>query len=262
MRRPVSLITGASSGIGEALAHGLAEQGEDLLLIARNFGELQRVQSAIVTATGRFVAVAVVDLQRPDAAEAVQAVLDGQGLGVRHLVNNAGIGLAGDIADLPMSGQLAIVDLNCRALLALTLAFLPQIRENEGGVLNVASVAGFTPGPGMSVYYASKAFVLSLTRALAFEEKDSGIRVCALCPGPVPTQFGARAGFRKTAAVAMTRPLSAKDVAHIGLAGYFGRRTVVVPGLIPKLLVALLSILPTRLVLPLLARAQRQRRHK
>ena len=147
-------------------------------------------------------------------------------------------------------------------MLALTLAFLPEIRENEGGVLNVASVAGFTPGPGLAVYYASKAFVVSLTRALAFEERESGIRVCALCPGPVPTGFGTRAGFGKSGVIAVTRPLSARDVAHIGLAGYFGRRTVVVPGMIPRLMVAILSVLPTRMVLPVLARAQRQRRQK
>ncbi len=262
MSRPVALVTGASSGIGEALAQALAEQGEDLLLVARTLSELTRVQSRIAAATGRFVAVAALDLERADAAEAIGAVLREQGLSVRHLVNNAGFGLAGDMADLPVPGQIGMVDLNCRALLALTLAFLPQIRENEGGVLNVASVAGFTPGPGLAVYYASKAFVVSLTRALAFEERESGIRVCALCPGPVPTKFGARAGFGKSAAIALTRPLSAQDVAHIGLAGYFGRRTVVVPGLIPKLMVAVLSILPTRMVLPVLARAQRQRRQK
>lgn len=262
MSRPVALVTGASSGIGEALARALAEQGEDLLLIARTHGQLLRVQSEIAAATGRFVAVAALDLERADAAEAVRTVLREQDLSVRHLVNNAGFGLAGDMADLPVSGQVGMVDLNCRALLALTLAFLPEIRENEGGVLNVASVAGFTPGPGLAVYYASKAFVLSLTRALAFEERVSGIRVCALCPGPVPTGFGARAGFGKSGVIAVTRPLSAKDVAHIGLAGYFGRRTVVVPGMIPRLMVAILSVLPTRMVLPVLARAQRQRRQK
>lgn len=260
MSRPVALVTGASSGIGEALAHALAEQGEDLLLIARTQSELARVQSEITAATGRFVAIAAIDLERPDGAEAVRAVLREQDLSVRHLVNNAGFGLAGDMADLPAAGQVGMVDLNCRALLALTLAFLPEIRENEGGVLNVASVAAFTPGPGLSVYYATKAFVLSLTRALAFEERESSIRVCALCPGPVPTKFGTRAGFGQSGVIALTRPLSAKDVAHIGLAGYFGRRTVVVPGLIPRLMVMVLSLLPTRLVLPVLAKAQRQRR--
>ncbi|GLS17662.1 short-chain dehydrogenase [Labrys miyagiensis] len=260
MSRPVALVTGASSGIGEELARALAEQGEDLFLIARTESELVRVQGEIATATGRFVAILPLDLERADAAEMVRQASHAQDLSVRHLVNNAGFGLAGDMADLPAGGQVGMLDLNCRALLALTLAFLPEIRENNGGVLNVASVAGFTPGPGLAVYYASKAFVVSLTRALAFEERESGIRVCALCPGPVPTKFGTRAGFRRSAVTSLTRPLSAKDVAHIGLAGYFGRRTIVVPGLIPKLMVAVLSVLPARIVLPVLARAQRQRR--
>lgn len=260
MSRPVALVTGASSGIGEELARALAEQGEDLLLISRTQSELARVQAEITAATGRFVVILPLDLERSDAVAAVEELVREQGLSIRHLVNNAGFGLAGDMADLPAAGQIGMVDLNCRALLALTLAFLPQIRENDGGVLNVASVAGFTPGPGLAVYYASKAFVVSLTRALAFEERESGIKVCALCPGPVPTKFGARAGFGKSGMIALTRPLSAKDVAHIGLAGYFGRRTVVVPGWIPRLMVAVLSVMPTRFVLPVLARAQRQRR--
>jgi uncharacterized protein len=258
--RPVALVTGASGGIGEELARALAEQGEDLFIVARTQSELERVQNEIAAATGRLVAILPLDLERADAAERLREVLAAQDLSVRHLVNNAGFGLAGDMADLPAAGQVGMVDLNCRALLALTLAFLPEIRANEGGVLNVASVAGFAPGPGLAVYYATKAFVVSLTRSLAYEEKESGIRVCALCPGPVPTKFGARAGFHRATVVDFTRPLSAKDVAHIGLAGYFGRRTVVVPGLVPKLMVAILSIMPTRIVLPVLARAQRQRR--
>ncbi|CAM5775949.1 short-chain dehydrogenase [Labrys miyagiensis] len=262
MSRPIALVTGASSGIGEELARALAEQGEDLLLVARTESELVRVRGEISAATGRFVAILPLDLERADAVEVIREALSRQDLSVCHLINNAGFGLAGDMADLPVAGQVGMVDLNCRALLALTLAFLPQIRENGGGVLNVASVAGFTPGPGLAVYYASKAFVVSLTRALAFEERESGIRVCALCPGPVPTKFGTRAGFHLSGAVDLTRPLSAKDVAHIGLAGYFGRRTIVVPGLIPKLMVAILAVMPTRIVLPVLARAQRQRRSR
>jgi uncharacterized protein len=258
--RPVALVTGASSGIGEELARALAEQGEDLFLVARTHSELARVKSEIEAATGRFVAILPLDLERFDAVATIEAAIREQDLDIRHLVNNAGFGLAGDMGDLPAAGQIGMVDLNCRALLALTLAFLPQIRANEGGILNVASVAGFTPGPGLAVYYATKAFVVSLTRALAFEERGNNIRVCALCPGPVPTKFGTRAGFGNFKAIRLTRPLSAREVAHIGLAGYFGGRTVVVPGWIPRLMVAVLSVLPSRFVLPLLARAQRQRR--
>ena len=260
MSRPIALVTGASSGIGEAIAHIMAEQGEDLFLVARSAGELERVQAAIIAATGRSVAILPLDLERHDAASLIEQALQRQDLSVRHLVNNAGFGLAGDMADLPVAGQLGMVDLNCRAVLALCLAFLPQIRANEGGILNVASVAGFTPGPGLGVYYATKAFVLSLTRALAFEEKGSGIKICALCPGPVPTKFGERAGFGGSRAIALIKPLSAHQVAHLGLAGYFGGRSVVLPGIVTRLMVAILSVVPTRFVLPVLARAQRGRR--
>ncbi|MDQ0396288.1 SDR family NAD(P)-dependent oxidoreductase [Labrys monachus] len=261
MSRPVALVTGASSGIGEQIARLLAEQGEDLVLVARSQPELARVQGDIAAATGRFVAVLPLDLERPDAADAIAAALRSQALKVRHLVNNAGFGLAGDMGDLPAGRQLGMVDLNCRALLALTLAFLPEIRANRGGILNVASVAGFTPGPGLAVYYATKAFVVSLTRALGYEERGNDIRVCALCPGPVATNFGARAGFGGSRAMALAGQLSARDVAHLGLAGYYAGRRVVVPGLVTRLMIAVLAVVPTRFVLPVLAAAQRQRRN-
>jgi uncharacterized protein len=260
MSRPVALVTGASSGIGEQIAHLLAEQGEDLVLVARSQTELARVQADIVAASGRFVTILPFDLERSDAAASIAEALREQELTVRHLVNNAGFGLVGDIADLPAEGQLGMVDLNCRTLLAFTVAFLPEIRVNQGGILNVASVAGFAPGPGFAVYYATKAFVVSLTRALAFEERKHDIKVSALCPGPVPTKFGARAGFGGFRGMALMKPLSAREVAHLGLAGYYAGRSVVVPGLVTRLMVAALALVPTRFVLPVLAAAQRRRR--
>ena len=147
-------------------------------------------------------------------------------------------------------GQVGIVDLNCRALLDLTLAFLPQIVEQRGGILNVASVAGFTAGPGFAVYYASKAFVVSLTRALAAEMREHGVKVAALCPGPTPTRFNLRAGFKGGRIVSFVRPPDVRAVAAAGVAGYRAGKTIVVPGLSNKVLVAILGLLPQRLVLP------------
>jgi hypothetical protein len=256
----VALVTGASGGIGEAIAHVLAEQGEDLFLVARSQDALQRVAVAIRSRTGRTVTILPLDLERRDAADVLRARLAAENLTVRHLVNNAGYGLCGDVADLPREGQVGMIDLNCRALTDLTAAFLPEILTSGGGVINVASVAGFVPGPGMAGYYATKAYVVSLTRALAFELRGRGIRICALCPGPTPTNFGKRAGYKASRAMALTHPLDPMVVARIGVAGYRAGKAVVVPGWRNRLIVALLAVLPLSIVLPMLAKAQRQRR--
>jgi short-subunit dehydrogenase len=256
----VALVTGASGGIGEAIARLMAEQGEDVVLLARSADRLARVASDIAAATGRLPVVIVADLEERGAVDHVRRELAGRDLSVRHLVNNAGFGLAGDLVDLPRHAQLGIVDVNCRALLDLTLAFLPDILANHGGVLNVASLAGFTPGPGLAVYYASKAFVVSLTRSLAWEMRGRGVAISALCPGPTATGFGLRAGFDGLRAARLTRPLDAMAVARIGVAGYRAGRVVIVPGWVNRLIVMGLGLVPTRLVLPLIARIQRGRR--
>lgn len=260
MSIPVALVTGASGGIGEAIARILADQGEDLVLVARSAERLEAVADDIRGKTGRFVLAIPLDLEDRGAADALSSILAARGFTVRHLVNNAGYGLAGDVAELPREGQTGIVDLNCRALLDLTCTFLPDILANRGGLLNVASIAAFTPGPGLAVYYASKAFVVSFTRGLAFELKGRGVLVCALCPGPTPTKFGERAGFSPTRAMALTGPLDAMTVARIGLEGYRRGRSVVVPGFANRVIVGLLAMLPVRPVLAILSRIQRARK--
>jgi short-subunit dehydrogenase len=260
--KPVALVTGASGGIGEAIARQLAARGEDIVLVARSADRLAGVASSIAAASGRAVAHHALDLADREAAECLTARLRQDGLHVRHLVNNAGYGLAGDVTDLPRQGQLGIIDLNCRALTDLTLTFLPDVLSSKGGILNVASIAAFTPGPGLAVYYASKAFVVSFTRALSYELAGRGALVCALCPGPTPTGFGKRAGFGLTGAMGLTGRLSAAEVARIGLQGYFAGRTIVVPGARNRALTGLLGIVPAALVLPVLDRVQRGRRDK
>ena len=260
MTRPVALVTGASGGIGEAFAHELAASGEDLVLVARSADRLEAVAQAIRQKTGRNVLTIAIDLEKPGAADLIRDRLGDEGARVRHLINNAGFGLSGDVIDLSRDGQIGMLDLNCRALLDLTLCFLPEIVAQKGGVLNVASIAGFTAGPGLAVYYASKAFVVSFTRALSFELTGSGARACAVCPGPTTTGFGARAGFKGSKAANLMSPLDAAGVARLGLAGYRAGRVIVVPGLINRLSVLILRALPQALVLPVLARAQRERR--
>lgn len=261
MSHPVALVTGASGGIGEALARQLAAEGEDLVLVARSGSRLATVAAEIRREYGREVTALALDLERTDAGDILAAKLAEAGLTVRHLINNAGYGLCGDVADLPLTGQLGIVDLNCRALIDLTVRFLPEIVASRGGVLNVASVAGFTAGPGFAVYYASKALVVSFTRALAYETRELGIRVSALCPGPTATGFGGRAGFVGGRTSRLLDSLDAEGVARAGLAGYRKGRVIVVPGWPNRLARLLLALVPQRLVMPIVASAQR-RRHR
>jgi uncharacterized protein len=194
--RPIALITGASAGIGAELARVFAAHGHELVLVARREERLTALADAIAAAGGPRPTVLSLDLARRDAVATLAAELSSRGLEPAIVVNNAGFGLVGPAAALSRAEQLAMIDLNVRALTELSLAFIDSLARHRGGILNVASVAAFLPGPGMAVYYASKAYVLSFSEALHQELSRRGIRVTALCPGPVPTEFAARAGLR------------------------------------------------------------------
>jgi short-subunit dehydrogenase len=160
------------------------------------------------------------------------------------VINNAGFGLLGDAATLDRERQLAMIDLNVRAVTDLSLRFIASVKRYRGGILNVASIAAFIPGPGMAVYHATKSYVLSFTEALHHELADEGVKVCALCPGPVPTEFFNRAGiprdyFPRFLARSVSR------VAQDGYQGLMGKQSVIVPGK-PNLLVILLARLLPR----------------
>ena len=188
--QPVTVITGASAGIGAALARVFARNGHALALVARREDRLRALADEIAAAGGVRPLVIVADLQRGDAASLIGKALTAQGAEPQFMVNNAGFGLVGNSASLDRDEQLAMIDLNVRMLAGLSLAFVDSLARHRGGILNVGSVAGFLPGPGMTVYYATKAFVLSFSEALHSELKSRGIRVTVLCPGPVPTEFG------------------------------------------------------------------------
>ncbi len=193
---PIALITGASAGLGEGFARALAKDGHDLILTARRADRLDALATQLRAAHGVAVHVFVADLARPDAAEGLLEEIAAAGLPVDLLVNNAGYGARGAFAELDRAEQLGIVDLNCRALVALAHGVLPQmVARRSGGILNIASTAAFQSGPWMAVYYASKAFVLSFSEALHEEVRGSGVRVSALCPGPTRTEFADRAGM-------------------------------------------------------------------
>jgi len=193
--RPVALITGASAGIGAELARVFAEHGHELVLVARREDRLAALADEIAAGGRQRPTFLRVDLERRDAVSGLAAELTSRGLEPQIVINNAAFGLVGRADKLSRDEQLAMIDLNVRALTELSLAFVESLARHRGGILNVASVAAFMPGPGMAVYYASKAFVLSFSEALHQELSERGVRVTTLCPGPVPTEFQARAGL-------------------------------------------------------------------
>jgi uncharacterized protein len=257
--KPITLITGASSGIGAELARVFAAHGHELVLVARRENELAALADAIAAAGAPRPTVLVADLGHRDAVAHIAGDLSARGLEVANLVNNAGYGLVGASAALDRDDQLAMIDLNVRALTELSLAFTDSLTRHRGGILNLASIAAFLPGPGMAVYYASKAFVLSFSEALYSELKPRGIRVTALCPGPVATGFQARAGL-KPGGIGDGGPLAlpARRVAEIGYDGLVRGKRVVVAGLGNRLAVFFMGLMPHALLLPIVAANMRR----
>lgn len=242
------LITGASSGIGLELTKCFAAEGCRLVLLARNTpameqlaGELRRVhqvETIILTA----------DLSKPETPRKAFCDLKDQNIAVDVLVNNAGFGAIGPFDELPLARQLEMLQVNITALTALTGLFLPgMIERRRGGILNVASLAAFVPGPGMAVYYATKAFVLSFTEALAGELQDTGLNISALCPGPTTTNFGNVAGS-KNVKLLRTGRMTAEDVARAGHRAFRRGQAVVVPGFQGKVAATLAKITPKALI--------------
>jgi short-subunit dehydrogenase len=247
----VCLITGASAGIGRELALVFAKHGHALVLTARREPELRALAAEIAAAGFALPHVMITDLCAPDGPAVLADALQKAGLEPSIVVNNAGIGLLGEAADLDRARQLAVIDLNIRALTDLSLRWLDSITRHRGGILNVASIAGFLPGPGMAVYHATKAYVLSFTEALHEELKSDGVRVCALCPGPVATAFLDLAGIPGDyfpAYLART----AERVAREGYDGFTGGHRVIVPGKLNRILTLLPRLLPRGLILAML----------
>jgi short-subunit dehydrogenase len=258
MGEAVALITGASSGIGAELAREFAAHGHRVALTARREGALTALATELAAAGARPPIVVPCDLSRPDGGEIIAAALAAEGVEVAYLVNNAGYGLLGRARDLERGAQLGIVDLNIRALTDLTLRFADAIVRHRGGILNVGSIAGFLPGPGMAVYYASKAYVVSLSEALHYEFGRDGVRVTALCPGPVPSGFQARAGFAPGFDSTLLR-VSARAAARAGYRGLMANKRVVLPGFGVRLIPFLLRFAPRGLVLSAAGRLQARR---
>jgi len=244
----VTLITGASAGIGTELARVFASNGHRVALVARRADRLKTLSGEITAAGGAAPIVISCDLEQPDAGDKIAAALTAEGVEVEFVVNNAGFGLYGNAIEMDRVEQLGIIALNIRAVTDLSLRFSDQLIRHRGGILNVGSIAGFLPGPGMAVYYASKAYVLSFSEALRRELAPRGVRVTVLCPGPVPSEFQARAGFDPGFDSAVLN-VSASDVALAGYRGLMANKRAVLPGLGIKIVPFLLRLLPRGFIL-------------
>jgi short-subunit dehydrogenase len=229
------------------------------MLVARRAERLETLAAEIAAANGKRPLVLPLDLEQRGTTQAIATAMAAHGVEPQFVVNNAGFGLSGLAADLDRDKQLGMIDLNVRTLTELSLAFVDSLARHRGGLLNVASVAAFLPGPGMAVYYAGKAYVLSFSEALHRELAPKGIRVTALCPGPVATEFAARAGVPPGTAPGLLS-VPALDVAEAGYRGLMQGKRVVVPGLGNKLVTALVRFVPKPLLLSVIERRQSRRR--
>ena len=257
--RPVTLITGASAGIGVSLARVFAREGHELALVARRQDRLRTLADEIAATGACRPIVIAADLLNAGVARQIGETLAAQGAEPQFVVNNAGFGLVGLASTRDRDEQLEMIDLNVRVLTELSLAFVDSLTRHRGGLLNVGSMAGFLPGPGMAVYYATKAYVLSFTDALHSELKPLGVRVAVLCPGPVPTEFGERAGLKPGMAPGVLTQ-SADYVAEAGYRGLMDGHRTIVPGALNKLVTLLIRIIPRRLVLWVVDRRRTRRR--
>ncbi len=253
MRTGRALVTGASSGIGAHIARRLAREGFDLVLVARRADMLEKLASELGAVK---VEVMAADLTDPTAPARIALALGPDGVDV--LVNNAGGGWIGTFAEAPLDRQLQIVDLNVRALVELTHRLLgPMKQRGRGHIVQIASVAGFMPGPLASVYYASKAFVVRHAEALEPELRGSGVKVCLSCPGPVATDFQRSSGVSGDigASVAMSAEKVAEETVDAMLKGRF----LVAPGASNRAVIALSNLLPNRLLMNVVSRIQKKR---
>ena len=254
-----ALITGASAGLGTHFALALARDRHDLILVARREERLQQLAELVRSRYGVAAHVIAADLAKRNAVARLADAVAAQGLGVDLLINNAGFGARGAVAELDRAAQARMIDVNCRALTELCHAFLPAMLERRSGaILNVASTAAFQPGPWMAVYYASKAFVLSFSEALHEEVKDRGVRVSALCPGPTRTEFADVAGAADSDLFRRLAGPPEKVVAD-GLKALEANRAVVVSGMANKMMAGSVRFAPRGLARRMAASLQKTR---
>jgi len=249
--RPLALVTGASGGIGAELARELARRGHDLVLAARSLAPMEAL-AAELRDDGTAVTVIPADLAKPGAAAGLAHEVASRGLVVDVLVNNAGLGAAGRFDRIDPARLGEVLQVNVVALSELTRLLIPgMVARGRGRIMLVASVAGFQPGPHMAAYFASKAYVLSLGEALAYELRGTGVTVTTLCPGATATNFFVVAGAKNSVmAKRLRRMMPADLVAQLGMRGLMAGRRVVITGMMNRVVALAGRYAPRRLILP------------
>jgi uncharacterized protein len=258
---PTALVTGASSGIGLELATLLAKARHDLVLVARGKDRLDGIARGLTEEFGVAVTVLPADLTDPSAPLDIFLALAERRIAIDVLVNNAGFGVYGFFADTSLEKELGMIQVNLAAPTQLAKLFLPGMLERRRGrILNLASTAAFQPGPLMAVYYATKAYVLSFSEALANETAGTGVTVTALCPGPTITDFQARAGLAMTRLFKSPLTMDAASVARAGYDGMMLGKRIVVPGATNRTFVQALRVTPRRLATAISRKIQDSKR--
>ena len=251
--RPLTLITGGAQGIGKALAIEFAKTGHDLLLVSRNEQKLEKTAGKISEQYDVAVLVLACDLTLVESTAEIENLLYDKQYYVQNLVNNAGFGLAGPFAGHQPDEIHTMIDLNVRALTDLSRLFLPDmLARKAGGILNVSSMGGLLPGPYQAAYYASKAYVISLTQALSWECLGSGVHISTLAPGPVRTDFHATMGARSELYVKSGAGISAKKAARMGYSGFKCGQCLIIPSFLGQIGALALKILPHDLLMPVM----------
>jgi len=256
---PTALVTGASAGLGTHFALALAKRGDDVVLVARREDRLEQLAERIRGRHGVAAHIVAADLAKKTAIAKIIDRVAGEGLTVDLLINNAGFGARGAFAEIDRAAQARMIDVNCRALVELSHAFLPAMLDRRSGaILNVASTAAFQPGPWMAVYYATKAFVLSFSEALHEEVKDQGVHVSALCPGPTRTEFAELAAMGDSELFKRMAGPPEKVVAD-GINALGANRAVVVSGMMNKVGASSIRFIPRGLARRLAGSLQKAR---
>ncbi|RRD38880.1 SDR family oxidoreductase [Leptotrichia sp. OH3620_COT-345] len=260
------LITGASSGIGYELAKIYAEKNYNLVIVARRFEKMEELRNIILKNINSNILIEIVrvDLAEENASYKLFNILEEKNIEIDLLINNAGVGIYGAFSEYSqkeMKKNDKMINLNIKVLVELTKIFVNKMLEKgEGGILNVASVAAFQPGPLMATYYASKGFVLSFSEALREELKNTGVYISVLCPGPTETEFEKSSNLTEAGLFSKMKVMPAEKVAKIAYKDFTRKKRIIIPGIINKIAVLGSKFLPRKLVIKVIKKIQEKKK--